>query len=221
LVMPISFERHRFSPDLIRQAVWALFHFTLSIRDVEELLAQRGIFVCRETIRCWAIKSGPLIAANLRRRRSPPTGRWHLDEMVVKFGGGRMYLWRAIDAGVATAATIGLILGVMWLLTERNLWAGIAIHGLFDFAAMTAIYFGAMPQHEGALTAIVLRPFILVSAGAIPTFMKSYSLPLDVSNILPERGVGAIWTWAQSSLRFTWPPSSAVLEASIAEITFS
>jgi membrane protease YdiL (CAAX protease family) len=49
--------------------------------------------------------------------------------------------------GVATAATIGLILGVMWLLTERNLWAGIAIHGLFDFAAMTAIYFGAMPQH--------------------------------------------------------------------------
>lgn len=51
----------------------------------------------REAVRCWVIKLGPLIAANLRRRRSPPTGRWHLDEMVVKIGGKRMYLWRAVD----------------------------------------------------------------------------------------------------------------------------
>ena len=63
----------------------------------EELLAQRGIEVSREAVRCWVIKFGPLIAANLRRRRSPPTGRWHLDEMVVKIGGKRMYLWRAVD----------------------------------------------------------------------------------------------------------------------------
>ena len=94
---PISFKRHRFPPDLIRYAVWLYFRFTLSVRDVEELLAQRGIEVSREAVRCWVIKFGPLIAANLRRRRSPPTGRWHLDEMVVKISGQRMYLWRAVD----------------------------------------------------------------------------------------------------------------------------
>jgi putative transposase len=94
---PISFKRHRFPPDVIRYAVWLYFRFTLSIRDVEELLAQRGIELSREAIRCWVIKFGPLIAANLRRRRGQPTGRWHLDEMVVKIGGRRMYLWRAVD----------------------------------------------------------------------------------------------------------------------------
>ena len=93
---PISFKRHRFPPDVIRYAVWLYFRFTLSIRDVEELLAQRGIEVSREAVRCWVIKFGPLIAANLRRRRTP-TGRWHLDEMVVRIGGRRMYLWRAVD----------------------------------------------------------------------------------------------------------------------------
>jgi len=96
-VKPISFKRHRFPADVIRYAVWLYFRFTLSIRDVEELLAQRGIEVSRESVRCWVIKFGPLIAANLRRRRSQPTGRWHLDEMVVKIGGRRMYLWRAVD----------------------------------------------------------------------------------------------------------------------------
>ena len=94
---PISFKRHRFPPDVIRYAVWLYFRFTLSIRDVEELLAQRGIEVGREAVRCWVNKFGPLIAANLRRRRSSPTGRWHLDEMVVRIGGKRMSLWRAVD----------------------------------------------------------------------------------------------------------------------------
>jgi putative transposase len=94
---PISFKRHRFPPDVIRYAVWLYFRFTLSVRDVEELLAQRDIEASREAIRCWVIKFGPLIAANLRRRRPPPTGRWHLDEMVVRIADVRMYLWRAVD----------------------------------------------------------------------------------------------------------------------------
>ena len=94
---PISYKRHRFPAEVIRHAVWLYFRFTLSFRDVEELLAQRGIEVSYETIRCWTLKFGPLIAANLRRRRSPPSARWHLDEMVVKIGGRRMFLWRAID----------------------------------------------------------------------------------------------------------------------------
>jgi len=94
---PVSFKRHRFPPEVIRYAVWLYFRFTLSVRDVEELLAERGIEVSRESIRCWAIKFGPLFAANLRRRRCAPTGRWHLDEMVVKIGRRRMWLWRAVD----------------------------------------------------------------------------------------------------------------------------
>ena len=74
-----------------------VFSLSLSIRDVEELMLQRGIQVSREAVRCWVNKFGPLIASNLRRRRSPPTGRWHLDEMVVNIAGRRMYLWRAVD----------------------------------------------------------------------------------------------------------------------------
>jgi transposase-like protein len=73
-VNPISFKRHRFPPDVIRYGVCLYFRFTLSIRDVEELLAQRGIKVSREAVRCWVIKFGPAIAANLRRRRTAPDG---------------------------------------------------------------------------------------------------------------------------------------------------
>lgn len=94
---PVSYKRHRFPPDVIRHAVWLYFRFMLSLRDVEELLAQRGIEVSYETIRCWTRKFGQLYAANIRRSRSAPTGRWHLDEMVVKVGGQRMWLWRAVD----------------------------------------------------------------------------------------------------------------------------
>ncbi len=60
-------------------------------------MAQRGVIVSREAIRCWGIKFGPLIAANIRRRRPSPTGRWHPDEMVCKIGGRPMWLWRAVD----------------------------------------------------------------------------------------------------------------------------
>lgn len=93
----ISFERHRFPSAVILQAVRLYFRFTLSVRDVEELMAERGVEVSREAIRCWVIKFGPLIAVNLRRRRCAPTGRWHLDEAVAKIGGRRMCIWRAVD----------------------------------------------------------------------------------------------------------------------------
>ena len=81
----------------IRQAVWLYFRFTLSFRDVEDVLAERGIETSYETIRCWSLKFGRLFAQNLRRSRPRPTGRWHLDEMVVKISGKRMWLWRAVD----------------------------------------------------------------------------------------------------------------------------
>ena len=94
---PISFKRHRYPADVIRHAVWLYFGFTLSFRDVEEMLAQRRIEVSYGTVRCWTIKFGPAIARNLKRHRPPPSPRWHLDEMVCRVGGKRMYLWRAVD----------------------------------------------------------------------------------------------------------------------------
>jgi putative transposase len=78
----VSYKGHRFPPDVIRHAVLLYFRFTLSLRDVEEMLAWRGIDVTYETIRCWANKFGPLIAANLKRRRQNSSPRWHLDGMV-------------------------------------------------------------------------------------------------------------------------------------------
>ena len=96
-MQPVPFQRHRFPPDVIRLAVWLYFRFTLSFRDVEEMLAQRGIEASYETVRCWALKFGQAFARNLRRSRPKPTGRWHLGEMVVKIRGERMWLWRAVD----------------------------------------------------------------------------------------------------------------------------
>ncbi len=95
--MAISYKRHRFPATIISHAVWLYFRFTLSLRDVEDLLAERGIEVSREAIRLWVIKFGPLNSADLRRQRQRPTGRWHLDEMVVRIAGKRMWLWRAVD----------------------------------------------------------------------------------------------------------------------------
>jgi putative transposase len=96
-MQPVSFKRYRFPPDVIRLGVWLYFQFTLSFRDVEEMLAQRGIEASYETIRCWTLKFGESFAQNLRRSRARPTGRWHLDEMVVKIDGKRMWFWRAVD----------------------------------------------------------------------------------------------------------------------------
>ncbi|SDR59649.1 Transposase (or an inactivated derivative) [Rhizobiales bacterium GAS113] len=72
--------------------------FTLSYRDVEELLAERGLDISYETIRRWALKFGPLFARELRRRRSRPTSQWHLDEMAVMISGKQFWLWRAVDS---------------------------------------------------------------------------------------------------------------------------
>ena len=95
---PICYARHRFPPEVIGHAVWLYFRVTLSFRDVEDLLAERGIEVSYEAIRCWTLKFGCIIARNLRRSRPRPTGTWHIDEMVVRIGGKRMYLWRAVDS---------------------------------------------------------------------------------------------------------------------------
>ena len=93
----ISYRRHRFPPVIIQHTVWLYLRFTLSYRDVEDLLAERGLDISYETVRSWVLKFGPAIARRLRRRRPRPSDRWHLDEMVVRIAGERMYLWRAVD----------------------------------------------------------------------------------------------------------------------------
>jgi putative transposase len=79
---PISYARHRLPPDVIRHAVWLYLRFTLSYRDVEDLLAERGLIVSNESIRRWVLKFGLVIAKNLRATRPKAYTRWHLDEMV-------------------------------------------------------------------------------------------------------------------------------------------
>lgn len=74
----ISYARHRFPPEVIRRAVWLYLRFTLSYRDVEDLLAERGPMVSNELIRRWVLKFGPIIAKNRPKAHS----QWHLDEMV-------------------------------------------------------------------------------------------------------------------------------------------
>src|SRR5438128_2226595 len=96
-IRPPSDACNRFPPDTIQHAVWLYLRFTLSFRDVEELLAERGIDVSHETIRRWVAVFGPMIARRLRTMRPKPHTTWHLDEMFVSIGGKRMYLWRAVD----------------------------------------------------------------------------------------------------------------------------
>ena len=96
-MQPLWFKRHRFPPDVIRYAICLSFRFTLSLPDVEELLAWPGIDATYRAIHCWTIKFGPEIAANLKRRRQAPSSRSHLDEMVCLTKGDRWYLWRAVD----------------------------------------------------------------------------------------------------------------------------
>jgi len=79
----LSYHRHRFPSIVIQQAVWLYFRFALSYRDVEDMLAERGIDVSYETVRRWALKFGAIIARKLRRGRPRADRRWHLDEVFV------------------------------------------------------------------------------------------------------------------------------------------
>jgi putative transposase len=91
------YRRHRHPAEIISHAVWLYFRFNLSFRDVEELMAERGVQVSYETIRRWCAKFGPVFALQLRRRRARPGDKWHLDEVAIRICGHRHWLWRAVD----------------------------------------------------------------------------------------------------------------------------
>lgn len=92
-----SYARHRFPPAIIQHAVWLYLRFALRYRDVEDLLAERGIDASYETFRRWTLMFGAAYAQRIRARRPRPSRRWHLDEVFVRIQGRIHYLWRAVD----------------------------------------------------------------------------------------------------------------------------
>ena len=94
---PVSYKRHRFPPAIIAHAVWLYYRFPLSLRLVEEMLLERGIVVSYETVRRWAMKFGQDYARRLKRKRPNRNDVWHLDEVVIRIGGIKHWLWRAVD----------------------------------------------------------------------------------------------------------------------------
>ena len=91
------YRRHRFPGEIINYCVWLYYRFSLSYRDIEELMAQRGVRVSHETIRRWCLKFGQTIADELHRRRPRLGDKWHLDEVYLKINGRTHFLWRAAD----------------------------------------------------------------------------------------------------------------------------
>ena len=91
------YKRHRFPPAIIQYAVWLYHRFNLSHRDIEDLLAERGIKVSYESIRLWCNKFGPLFSKWLKRKHRGFGDTFFIDEVFVKIGGKQKYLWRAVD----------------------------------------------------------------------------------------------------------------------------
>jgi putative transposase len=101
MTKPSPFKWFKTSPEIIRLAVMLYVRFPLSLRNVEDLLHERGVEISHETIRFWWHRFGPMFAAEIRKRRiegmKSNHWRWHLDEMFVKINGVKHYLWRAVD----------------------------------------------------------------------------------------------------------------------------
>ena len=91
------YHRRRFHSDVIKRVIWLYFRFNLSLREIEELMAERGVDVSYETIRRWIEHFGPAFAKRLKTRSPNPSTVWHLDEVYTKINGKMVYLWRAVD----------------------------------------------------------------------------------------------------------------------------
>jgi putative transposase len=93
------YTRHRFPAEIMSHSVWLYFHFPLSDRDVEDLMAERGITLSHEAVRYWCRTCGHTYANRLRRHCPQLGDQWHLDEVFLTIHGARQYLWRAVDQG--------------------------------------------------------------------------------------------------------------------------
>ena len=94
---PATYPGYRFPTEVIRHAVWLYHLFSLSLRDVQLILAERGVTVTHESIRRWVLRFGADFAGRLRKRRPRPGDTWNLDEVFLRIGGELHYLWRAVD----------------------------------------------------------------------------------------------------------------------------
>jgi transposase-like protein len=107
---PPPYHGYRYPGEIISNAVWLYLCFHLSLRDVEELLAERGVTITYETIRAWCARFGPSYAAALRRRRARPGDKWHLDEVQLKIKGKRHWLWLICTLRAQPPITVAIIL---------------------------------------------------------------------------------------------------------------
>ena len=94
----LKYKRFRFPITVISQAIYLYNRFTLSYRDVPDLLFERGIIVSHQTIKKWNVRFGAMFADEIKKRRRKPTRRWHIDEAHCKIAGKKHYLWRAVDS---------------------------------------------------------------------------------------------------------------------------
>ena len=95
--LPNPYRGFRFPAEVIQHAIWLYHCFSLSLRDVETILAARGVVVSYESIREWGLRFGRLFASTLKRRRPRTGDKWFLDEVFIRIGGKWHYLWRAVD----------------------------------------------------------------------------------------------------------------------------
>jgi hypothetical protein len=136
---PNAHYRHRFPAELIRHAVWLYHVFSLSFRDIELLLVERGVIVSYESVRRWCLRFGVAFVGKLRRRRSRPGDKWHLDEVFLRIRGKLHYLWRAVDqdgivldilvqshSNAATSADSGRNSAVAWTKGMAGLFGAMA-----------------------------------------------------------------------------------------------
>ena len=111
------YRRHRFPVEVVEQCVWLYYRFALSYRNIEEMMAKRGIQVTYETVRKWCHKFGSLYAAQLRKLRARFGTKWHLDEVFIKTNGVQHYLWRAVDQN-------GTVIDIL-VQPKRDRWAAL------------------------------------------------------------------------------------------------
>lgn len=97
MTIQAGYHRHRFPAEIISHCVWLYFRFSLSYRDVEELMMKRGVIVSYESIRSWCFKFGRHYARRIRQKNTVFGNTWHLDEVFIRVNGERHYLWRAVD----------------------------------------------------------------------------------------------------------------------------
>ena len=167
-----SYRRHRFPAAVIQQAFWLYFRFPLSLRDVEDMLSQRGIDVSYETVRRWSFKFGLAYARKLRRSHPRADTRWHLDEVFVSINGKNVYLWRAVDCE-------GEVLDVL-VQSRRNKRAALKLmrkllksQGISPDAVMT----DKLPSYGAALSELGMRARH-ITGGRINNRAENSHLPI-------------------------------------------